>query len=211
MLQFLGELNLIRCFDWYLLIVFLSGLFMRVVHYREIIGLVWKFSGRWPKLFGVIKDHRTMFFSWSTLLPGAIGLTLWLVHFTACRLLWPQADLSAARLSGWVLSLLEVLALGAIMIGFDVYLAFRLAEWDHAEVERSLDQAEFWMRSWTASLVRVVTFGKVNPRKIVHTEIKKILEETTKQLNISLWLWITQVCVRIAFGLLLWTIYLTHT
>jgi hypothetical protein len=210
MLHSLGELNLIRCFDWYLLIVFVTGMFTRIVHYREVIGLVWKFSGRWPRLYELIKGHRTVFFSWSTLLPGAIALTLWLLHFTACRLLWPQADLSVSDLSGWILSLLEVIALGTIMIGFDCYLVFKFVEWDHAQVEKSLDQAEFWLRSWTASLLRVVTFGKINPRKMVHTEIKKVLDETTRHVNVSLWLWVGQVCVRIAFGLLLWTVYLIH-
>src|SRR5437870_3292877 len=122
MLEMLGGLNLIRCFDWYLLIVFTTGLFTRIVHYREIIALVLKFSNRWPRLYELVKDHRTMFFSWSTLLPGAVALTLWLTHFAACRLLWPQADLNAAQLSHWALSLLEVIALGTIMIGFDCYL-----------------------------------------------------------------------------------------
>src|SRR4051794_19888946 len=130
MLEALGNLNLIRCFDWYLLLAFLSMLFMRIVHYREIIGLVWRFSGRWPKLFEVIKGHRTLFFSWSTLLPASVALTLWLLHFAACRLLWPQADLNAAQLGHWLLSTLEVMALGVIMIGFDVYLARRFVEWD---------------------------------------------------------------------------------
>jgi hypothetical protein len=210
MLEALGSLNLIRCFDWYLLIVLFSGLFMRIVHYREIIGMVWKFSGRWPNLYALIKGHRAVFFSWSTLLPASITLTLWIVHMTACRLLWPQAELSIADLLGWILSLLEVIALGSIMIGFDIYLAFKFVEWDHAEVERALDRAEFWMRSWASNLLRLVTFGKINPRKMVNTEIKKLLEETTKQVNVSLWLMTAQVGVRIAFGLLLWTIYLIH-
>src|SRR5438270_553196 len=48
------------------------------------------------------------------------------------------------------------------------------------------------------------TLGYVNPRKIVHAEVRKALVETSKLLNTTLW-WVSlQVSLRVAFGLTLW-------
>ena len=59
------------------------------------------------------------------------------------------------------------------MIAFDVYGTARVGQIDQVEMEKYFGQAEFWLGSKTAHVVRVVTFGYINPRKMVAEEVQK--------------------------------------
>jgi hypothetical protein len=90
------------------------------------------------------------------------------------------------------------------MVGVDLYSTFRVGEIDRSLLERYFDQAEYWLRSWVAPVVRIFTLGYINPRKMVAAEVRKALEEASKVLNTTLW-WVSlQVALRVAFGLTLW-------
>ena len=65
----LASLNLIRLFDFYLAAMFVLGTWRRVEFYRGVSGLVLTLPGRWPHLFHLVKQHRTVFLTWSTLRP----------------------------------------------------------------------------------------------------------------------------------------------
>ena len=88
------DLNLIRCFDWYLVLIFWGGTILRVRQYRSLLRLIWLFPGRWPNLLGLVQKHREVFLTWRTLLPGLLALLLSLSHMLACRMLWPQAEVT---------------------------------------------------------------------------------------------------------------------
>jgi hypothetical protein len=202
------DLNLIRCFDWYLMLILVAGTAVRVRQYRNLLALIWLFPGRWPRLLELVNRHREVFLTWQTVVPGIVALMLFLTNTLACRQLWPQADVTPAFLfQRWAASFVVVL-LGAAMVGFDCYTAGRVGKWDHAMVEKQLDQAEYWLKSWTAPVVRVVTFGFINPRKMVGVEIRKALVAASRQLNLSLWWMSLQVSLRIGFGAALWLTYL---
>ena len=93
------------------------------------------------------------------------------------------------------------------MIGLDCYRAFRVGTFDRVKVEKQFDQAEYWLKSWTAPVLRFFTFGFLNPRKLVGVEIQKALIAASRQINASLWWVILQVSVRLAFGATLWAAY----
>ena len=60
------------------------------------------------------------------------------------------------------------------------------------------------LRSRTAHVVRVVSFGYINPRRVVAAEVEKALVEVGDMLNFTLW-WVSlQIGLRIAFGMSLW-------
>jgi hypothetical protein len=201
------DLNLIRCFDWYLMLIFVAGTALRVRQYRALLALIWLFPGRWPRLLELVKRHHEIFLTWQTVVPGIVALMLCLTNTLACRQLWPQAEVTPAFLfQRWVA--LVVVLLGAAMVGFDCYTAGRVGKWDRTQVEKQLDQAEYWLKSWTAPVVRVITFGFINPRKMVGVEIRKALLAASRQLNLSLWWLSLQVSLRIGFGAALWLTYL---
>ena len=206
-MSWIGNLNLIRCLDWYLLLIFVASSVLRLRQYRSLLRLVWLFPGRWPLLLELIKKHRSILLTWGTVLPALLALVLLVANMLACRLVWPQADLALSQLAQSWPATLVVTSLGLAMVSFDCYSAWRVGKWDREKVEKQFDQAEYWLKSWTAPVVRLVTFGFVNPRKLVGVEIRKALVAAGRQLNWSLWWTSLQVSLRIAFGASVWLTY----
>jgi hypothetical protein len=208
----LGHINLIRLFDFYLAVAFLVSTSLRVSRYLSIIALVRAVPGRWPHLFNLVKEHGTIFLSWTTVLPGILAFTLSVIHMAACRLVWPQANLTLGDLLVHWQALPIVLVLGGMMLGVDWYATFNFGSLDRELLQKYFDQAEYWLRSWTAPVVRIFTLGYINPRQMVTVEVRKALIEASRLINTTLW-WVTvQVGLRVAFGLSLWlTFAWTHT
>jgi hypothetical protein len=200
----MAHLNLIRFLDFYLMFTFLAGTVRRVGQYLSIGRLVVSGPARWPQLLHLVKEHRTIFLTWSTVLPGFLALALSAVQLMASREIWPQAQLTAGELARHWLAVAVLAPLGLAMFAVDLYGILVVGEVDRRDMEKYFDQAEYWLRSRTATVVRVFTLGFVNPRHMVAVEVQKALVEASRMLNTTLW-WVTvQVGLRIAFGLALW-------
>jgi hypothetical protein len=196
--------NLIHLFDFYLAAMFVVGTARRIGQYRAFAGIALSMPGRWPRLFKLVHEHRTVFLTWSTLVPSFLALLIWATHTLASRLIWHDANLTAAELfarwQGWAV----VLPFAVAMVCLDGYFLVRVAQIDRGMLEKYFDQAEYWLRSWTAPVVRVVTFGYVNPRRMVHDEVRKALVGASGLINSSLY-WVSlQMGLRVAVGLSLW-------
>ncbi len=208
-MSWLLELRLIRLFEFYLTLVFILSTGLRVRQYQAVVALVRRVPGRWPRLFQLVKEHGNVFLTWGTILPLALSLGLLLAHSIANHWIWPHADL---RLTGALLlevwpALPVVLACVIAMSVFDLYGTIDVGEVDHKTMEKYFDQAEYWLKSWTAPVVRVFTLGYVNPRQMVNEEVRKSLESASQMLNSNLW-WVTiQTGLRILCGLSLWGTY----
>jgi hypothetical protein len=137
-------------------------------------------------------------------LPALLALLLTAVHWVASRSIWPAADVTLTKLAGqpWGWPFVALLAAG--MIGVDVYCTFVVGEVDQKLLQQYFDQAEYWLRSWTAPVVHVLTLGAINPREMVAVEVRKALREASRLLNANLWWLAAQIGVRFAFGLSLW-------
>jgi hypothetical protein len=206
-MSWLWDLNLIHVFDIYLLLIFVAGTALRIRQYRSLLWLIWLLPGRWPRLLELVKKHRSILLTWGTVIPALLAFVLSLGHMLACRIVWPEADIPLLKLIEWWQAGLAVGALGILMIGLDCYRAFRVGTFDRVKVEKQFDQAEYWLKSWTAPVLRFFTFGFLNPRKLVGVEIQKALIAASRQINASLWWVILQVSVRLAFGATLWAAY----
>jgi hypothetical protein len=201
----IGGWSLIRFLDFYLVLLFFAGLLRRLEWYRSVLGIVFRVPGRWPKLFDLAKQHRTIFLTWQTVLPAILTAALAIIQLTASRLIWPgAAQLTVATLADHWVGAAFALPLGFAMIAVDVYFLIVIGRVDRQLVEKQLDQAEFWLKSRAATVVRIFTLGFVNPRKLVNDEVRKALTDLSKQLNVSLWWMVVQIGLRIAFGLSLW-------
>ena len=200
----LGQLNLIHFLDFYFVLMFVVGTMRRLGQYREVGRLVLSGPARWPRLLQLVTTHRTIFLTWATLRPALLALLLSIVQLIASRQLWPQANLTLEELSGLWGALLLVVPLGLAMIAVDVYGAVIVGTFDRLEMEKYFDQAEYWLRSRTAHVVRIFTLGYINPRHMVGLEVHKALVEASQLLQVSLWWMTVQVGLRVAFGLSLW-------
>src|SRR5437773_8310538 len=206
------RLNLIHLFDFYLALAFVLGTWTRVRQYRAVLGLVRRFPGRWPRLFDLVRQHGNIFLTWSTARPAVLALALMLIQTLASRLLWPDAGrppygLTVGRLAEHPWAVPVVTVLGAAMLAMDVYGIVVVGEVDRPEMEKYFDQAEYWLKSWAAPVVRVFTLGYINPRQMVAVEVRSALVSASQLLNSTLWWVSVQVALRIAYGLSLWLTY----
>lgn len=197
-------LSLIRLFNFYLAAVFLVGLVVRIQQYRVVLGLVRSFQGRWPKLFKLIKEHSVVLLTWRTLLPGVLTFALFAIHLVASQFLWPRAKLTLSQLALLWPALLIVALFGLAMVGIDVFLLCITSKIDRPVLEKYFDQAEYWLRSWTAPVVQFLSLGYISPRRMVSAEVRKALTKATGMVNATLWWVALQTALRIAFGLSLW-------
>jgi hypothetical protein len=201
------NVNLINLFGFYLAAMFVFSLYRRTEQYRAIAGLALAVPGRWPRLLKLIRTHGAIFLTWSTFLPAVLTLALTLANGLAARLVWPQAHLSLARLTELWTALPLVGILAGAMVAVDVYQLVIVRPLDRALLEGYFDQAEYWLRSWTAPVVHFFTLGRINPRQMVDVEVQKALVQASELMNSSLW-WLTvQMGLRVAFGLSLWFTY----
>jgi hypothetical protein len=205
----LSDLHLFRFFELYLSLLFLISTLLRLRQYHAVITLAKGFASRWPRLFALLKQHRGVFLSRGTFFPLAVSLGLLLLQLAARHLLWPDADaFTAAELEHFWPAIPLVALTGLAMIAFDGWATWTVGEIDRAEMEKYFDQAEFWLKSPAAKVVHIVTFGFVNPRKMVAAEVQSALVVASKLLNANLWWVAVQAGLRIAFGLSLWGSYL---
>jgi len=203
-------MNLIDLFTFYLTVVFILGTLRRLRQYRDVVNLARTMPGRWPKVLGQIKKHWVMFFTWSTYRPALVALVLMAAQMICSRIIFPQAKLTFMQLveEWWMLPVVGLS--GIAMIAIDGYFLFKIGHVDRGVTEKYLDVAEKWMTSWKAPAIRLLTFGIVNPRKIVDMEVKKALEQGRGMLHRSLW-WISlQATLRVLFGLFLWVSWAVH-
>lgn len=207
-MAWLLELRLIRFFGFYLAVMFLLSTWVRLRQYGTIVRLVRSMPNRWPLLLQLLKQHAQLFLTWGTVLPLVLLLTVFALNFIASKWLWPQADeFTMAQLLPLYPVWPVVFTLGAAMAAFDVWGVVRVAPINQAEMEKYFDQAEFWLRSWTAPVVRVFTLGRINPRLMVAVEVRTALVNSSRLLNSTLWWVVIQAGLRIAFGLSLWGSY----
>ena len=122
----------------------------------------------------------------------------------ASRLFWPQAQVLTGELVDVWPALVAIASIGLAMLAVDVYGMIDVGTLDRQEMEKYFDQAEYWLRSKTAHVVRVFTFGRINPRRMVADEVRKALVDVAQMLNTSLWWMTLQLGLRIAFGLSVW-------
>jgi hypothetical protein len=202
------SLSLIRFFSFYLAFMFLLSTALRLRQYYAILSLVGRFRGRWPKLFQLVRQHLHIFLTWGTVMPLAVVLVLLLLNTVASQWIWPQADqfTLADLLALW--PALPVVGLcTAAMLTFDLYATWNVGTIDQHETEKYFDQAEFWLVSWKAPVVRFFTLGFINPRQMVATEVRASLVSVSQMLTSTLW-WVSiQTGLRIACGLSLWGTY----
>src|SRR5262249_44777324 len=92
------NLDLIRLFDFYLAFTFLLSIVLRVRQYEAILRIVRAVPSRWPRLFALVKQHRSIFLTRATLLPVIVALFLMLLQMLASRLVWEDAKLKLTDL-----------------------------------------------------------------------------------------------------------------
>jgi hypothetical protein len=201
--------NLLRVFDFYLAMMFVISLVRRWEVYWNAIRLVVAVRGRWPRLIDRLSEHQSVLLNWAFFRPVITALVLTLVQLVCSRLIWPHAVITGEELRGelWRIAVIVVPMLP--MLAVDLYFVVRVGRFDHDETVKYLDQAEDWL-GWKGPMIRVLTLGYIDPRKMVDEEVKKNLSEIGTTVQASLW-WVSlQIGLRVVFGLTLWLVWAVH-
>jgi hypothetical protein len=199
-------LNLIRIFDFYVMLMFLVSFFRRWQVYWNALRILYAVRGRWPKLIERLAEHKSVLLNWAFFRPAILALLLTIVQLIASRLVWPQAVLTWPQLhEEWSL-IFVILAALLPMLAVDLYFIVRVGKFDHDETVKYFDMAERWL-GWKGPVVRWLTLGYVNPRRMVDEEVKKSLVVAHQTLSSSLWWATLQISLRLLFGLTLWTVW----
>ena len=208
-MSWLFDLSLIQLFLVYLTLAFLIGTALRVRDYRHALAMILRVPGRWPRLFKLVRQHYHILLTWRTVLPLLLSLSLILAHQLTSHYVWPEAaaELTVGRLLRLWPALLAVVPTGAFMIGLDLYVFAHVSPLDRPLLEKYFDQAEYWLKPWTAPVVRIFTFGYINPRQMVTKEVRSALEMASRLMSRTLWWVSVQTGSRLAFGLALWGTY----
>ena len=200
----MGSPNLIGLFNYYLILVFVVGTALRARNYRAMIGLIYSYSDRWPKLRILAKTHRGIFLRWPTVLPVVATLALTLGNAWAFHFVWTDARITLGDLWSHPIGLAAVITTGSLMGYLDFKAMFLFVRLDRSAVEAILDRAEHWLGTWKAPAIRVLTFGLIHPRRIVGEQVQKALVDASLSINGQLWAMSLQIVLRLAFGLALW-------
>lgn len=203
-----GQLRLFPLFELYLAVMFLVGLWLRVRQYRDVLHLVAAVPGRWPRVGQLIRQHAHILLTWGTVLPLVLSGGLLLAQLLTRWYLLPGAVLTVGDLGGHLVMLPIVLVALVGMVGYDVYSAVQVDEIDRVAIEKELDRAEGWLTSWKAPVVRVLSLGFINPRRIVANEVSAALVAASDLMNATLYAVALQAGLRLAFGVTLWVTYL---
>lgn len=201
------DANLIRLFDFYLAFLFLIGVYRRRVVYWNACRLGFSIVDRRKKLLTVVRTEKRELLTLETLRPVLIAVGLMLIQWLCSRLIWPQADVPLNTLTVQWWKIAVVVAAFVPMFAVDLFFLIRIGQFDHGETEKYLDQAEQWLGGWKATAVHTLTFGVVNPRTIVQTEVKKGLQELGRTVRASMWWASVQTGLRLVFGVTIWLLW----
>jgi hypothetical protein len=177
---------------------------IRLRSYWAILSLIFASRTRWPKLLVVVKKHRTILLGWPTLLVIGLAFTLMLSNSLAIRLVWVHAEVTFEELRGGWLALVAVMILGGLMVFLDCKAILRNGRFDRQALEKDLDRAESWLKSWMAPALRIVTFGFINPRKLVGGEVHRAFVDANWVLIGGMQRYSIRIGMQLAFGLSLW-------
>jgi hypothetical protein len=198
------SVNFILVLQGYLLFTFALSIVLRYKQYRAIVLIIAAVPQRWPRLFGLMRDHRTVFLTWPTLLPVGLTLLLLLLHSIAYQWVWPRATVTPAVLIDHWLALVLLALCTAFMLYFDYDALFSVWVFDREAAEKQLDQAEYWLRSPLSPAIKWLTLGYINPRRMVGDEVRKALTDASVSMKSMMWRWSVQTGARLAVELILW-------
>lgn len=200
--------NLLRLFDFYLMLMLLLGVYRRRTVYRDALYLTFGFLlKKWPRLWLRFQQHRAVLINRATMKPVIFTLILMAVQMIATRVLFPDATVTLRELlePWWHLAI--VLAAFVPMVAVDLYFIIRVGTFDRVETIKSFQQAETWAGTWRTKMVRAATLGFVNPDRIVDAQVKDGLSQLSATLIWAMWWVSVQVVLRTLFGLALWTMW----
>jgi hypothetical protein len=201
------DANLIRLFDFYLLMMFIIGVIRRWGIYKNVTILTVAVLFRQPNLVRRLGANRDLILNRTVIFPVAIALLLMMIQLILSRLIWPTATVTLRDESESWWRIAMVIITFVPMLCVDIYFLFRVGRIDRGEAFKQLHRAEYWLTSWQGQAVSYMTFGLVNPRKMVDEQLRDGLTWFRTLVAWSMWWVVIQVTLRVTFGVVVWLLW----
>ena len=201
------DTNLIRLFDFYLLLMFVIGLLRRGAFYKDIVVLTVATIVRTPNLVRRLGANRDVLLTWPTLRPLVFALVLMVTQFVMSRLIWPEATMTSRDVGRVWWHAVLLFSLFVPMVVVDIYFLIRVGQIDRAVANKHLARAEYWLTSWQGPAVKFFTLGFVNPRRMVDEQLRENLAWFRGTMKWSMWWLVVQVGLRVSFGVAIWLLW----
>ena len=196
--------DLLVWYEIYVVILVVATVVLRFRVWRDLATVAYQFPNRWPRLFGVIVENKSLLFNRSTLLPIVMALTLAAVH-TLCRhWLLSDAELSLLSVIEIPPALLLLACCGGYMLYLDYQVLQRSTPFQRAELEKRFNRGELALAKTVDWTVRICTLGFVSSTKIVEEQVTEALEEECTVVEEQMKGWLGRTIVRFAFGMTCW-------
>jgi hypothetical protein len=201
------DANLIRLFDFYLLMMFVIGLLRRWAIYRDISILAGAAILRRPNIVKQLGANRDLLITRQILFPILMAVGLMAIQFVLSRLIWPTANITFRdeSTSWWRVTLLILFFVP--MLTVDVYFLVQVGRIDRTEAIKQLNRAEYWLTNWKGTAIKWATIGYVDPKKMVDNQLREGLTWFGSLVAWSMWWVVVQVALRVAFGLTVWLLW----
>lgn len=186
--------NLLHVYEYYLLATLLLGA-LQIRTYLAMIRFAASVPLRWPELYRVLRENVGVLLTWPLVVVGSFTLGLWVLHVLLRRLVWPQADVSWARLSSEPLWLGLTMVLAAAMLLLDAMALTRVARFRPPRRE--------WLLTATDLALRTQKFGP-KLRRVLGWGVKQELVRRMPLIMHWTLRRTAEVSARLALGLCLW-------
>ena len=162
--DFILDLNLLRVFIWYVAILFLISLALRIRFYLSIYDIARYVAEACPSVFRLVHEHwflcvRDRFLTLVGLYGGILA-----AYLLVSRLVWPAASVSVRDLADAdPLLLVGHVVLFGLMVATDLVLVLQTSVVDKNRIIQDLAFAERWLGGKVYSVLDML--GRWNPIK----------------------------------------------
>lgn len=204
------EANLLRAFLWYISLLFLVSLGLRVRFYHSVYEIAQHVRYSCPRIFSLIHEHWFLCLKDGLITWVGLYLALLVPYSILNNFVWPRARVSFLDLAALSPEYLAfVLVLGGLMLTLDGLLIAQVSVIDAARIKSDLTWSEEWL---AGSLYRFLDYlGRWNPIKLYADALTlENIRWLNRVFRTGLWSMMLQLGLRLSVAAMLYACFLLH-
>lgn len=208
--EWLLTTNLLALFLWYILILFLLSIALRIRFYRSVVDIAQHVKSFCPRIFNLISEHWILCTRNGLLVWAGAYVGVFIPYYILNRFVWPSVNVTFLDLAAVHHGLLTIeLVLVGLMVTLDFVLILQVSVIDTERIKSDLTWSEDWL---SGRLFRVLeTLGRWNPIKIYAGAMTaESMIWLNKIFRYGLWSMILQLSLRLAVAGILYGVHVAQ-
>ena len=201
--DWLLHVNLLRCFIWYISIIFAVGMLLRLRFYWSLYDVADHVSRSCPSVFELVHGHWFVCVKDGIILRVGLYVAVLTVYLALNYLVYPLASINLLQLAADSPALLAFhLVLVGVMVTVDTVLMAQVSVIDADAIKQELTYADGWLGGNVNHFLQFL--GKWNPiQKFADAKARQNLQLLNEVFRNSLALLTVQLVLRITCALAL--------